>query len=145
MSTRLFRTYLNDGGTSDDSIVSDSVVAVIQYNVRLAGKPGGDLHTEAAVDCRSLDVGRTCDRDERSVDARALKLVALVDVHELPVIKSGVFCDRAQILTGVSRVTVMPVATGDFVPAARTSGGKAFTGRGGLLLGQEVMNCDAKE
>jgi hypothetical protein len=40
---------------------------------------------------------------------------------------------------------VLPVVTGIMVEGAKVSLGKALTGRGGLLAGQDTMNCEARE
>ena len=141
-------TYLDDGGSSGDSVVVDGVLAAGKDDVGLAGETSGDLDGETTLDRGGRDEGRAGHGDEGSVDLRLtlgrLEGVALnkksqftFDHGEGPLLWGR--------LTGVWRVTVEPVATGDLVPAARTSLGKALTGRAGLLLGQDTMNCEASE
>lgn len=65
-------TYLDDGRSSDDGIVSDLALAASKDDVSLSGEASGDLEGVAAADRSSLDEGRAGDSDEGSVDLGAL-------------------------------------------------------------------------
>jgi hypothetical protein len=67
------RTYLNDGRSSSNGIVSDTLVAASQDNICLASEALGNRNRETTLDGFGLDEGRASDSNERGVNLTAVR------------------------------------------------------------------------